>query len=138
MLFSIPFRKFLARAGALSRKTGLISLIVLALSEIIGVDVNAVVRETERQRKNEQKKTEIDTAKTQIETVQAMAVEQARDIKADRVKAILSAYRDNPEAKPVDVYRPLDIPRPTFYAYLNELIEDGVISKNGNGVRVIE
>ena len=119
--------------------TGLISLIVLALSEIIGVDVNAVVKQMEReQRKNEQKKTEIDTAKTQIETVQAMAVEQARDIKADRVKAILNAYRDNPEAKPVDVYRPLDIPRPTFYAYLNELIEDGVISKNGNGVRVIE
>lgn len=118
--------------------TGLISLIVLALSEIIGVDVNAVVRETERQRKNEQKRAEIDSPKTQIQTVREMAVEQARDTKSDRIQAILNTYRDNPDAKPVEVYRRLDIPRPTFYAYLNELVEDGIISKNGNGVKVIQ
>lgn len=118
--------------------TGLISLIVLALSEIIGTDVQQIVFESEKQRRNEQKKAEIDTNQTQIETARETAVELSRDIKAERIQAIIDTYRDNPEAKPVEVYRRLDIPRPTFYLYLNELVEDGIIQKNGNGVKVIQ
>jgi len=118
--------------------TGLISLIVLALSEIIGTDVQQIVFESEKQRRNEQKKAKIDTNQTQIETARETAVELSRDIKAERIQAIIDTYRDNPEAKPVEVYRRLDIPRPTFYLYLNELVEDGIIQKNGNGVKVIQ
>jgi predicted transcriptional regulator len=113
--------------------TGLISLIVLALSEIIGTDVQSIVYETEKRNRKEQKTTVLDTIPVQFET----SVEQSRETKEERIKAIVDTYRDNPKAKPVEIYRQLNIPRPTFYAYQNELIEDGIIEKNGTGVKVI-
>jgi Mn-dependent DtxR family transcriptional regulator len=76
----------------------------------------------------------LDTIPVQFET----SVEQSRETKEERIKAIVDTYRDNPKAKPVEIYRQLNIPRPTFYAYQNELIEDGIIEKNGTGVKVIQ
>ena len=116
--------------------TGLISLIVLALSEIIGSDVQTIAAAAERQRRIDARKTEIDAQPATIDDARAVAVEQARDEKQKRMDAILDAYRADPTAAPAQVYKPLDIPRSTFHSYVQQLEADGRLERNGTGVKV--
>jgi hypothetical protein len=116
--------------------TGLISLIVLALSEIIGSDVQVMALQLEKNRRKLERQTEIDAPTIGIEDARAVAVEQSRDEKQRRLDAIMNAYRDNPAAQPADIYKPLEIPRSTFHSYVTQLESDGRLERNGTGVKV--
>jgi hypothetical protein len=116
--------------------TGLISLIVLALSEIIGSDVQTMADNAERKRKKEQKQTEQDTTTATIEDARAADLDNDAARKEERIAAMLDIYRQKPDATPAQVYKPLEIPRSTFYTYLGELEETGQITRNGKGVEV--
>ena len=117
--------------------TGLISLIVLALSEIIGTDVQTMVRESEKQRR----KTERKQSETETEPSYPYPIERARLSKAEqkeeRITALAELIADNPDIGPAQAKREIGISKTTFYAYRDELAERGVISKNGNGMTVI-
>lgn len=117
--------------------TGLISLIVLALSEIIGTDVQAVITAEDKKRRVELKKTEMNVQPAPIEAARELAIEQSRNTRSERIAAILNIYRDDPGAKPSEICRELNIGRTTLYNYQQELIESGTITKNGNGIEVL-
>jgi len=108
--------------------TGLISLIVLALSEIIGTDVQAVVKE---QRKTEQKKPKSDTTTEQLTLIRAENAEQRRTQLTD-------ILRTEPDTPLVTIAQQLDISRSTLYTDLNKLTEQGIIHRNGDGIKVLE
>lgn len=116
--------------------TGLISLIVLALSEIIGNDVQSLVSAADKERKKAHKPVEMNIIQPQIETARELAIEQSRNTRAERMNTILNIYRDNPGAKSADICRNLNIGRTTLYNYQRELIESGTIIKNGKGMEV--
>lgn len=112
--------------------TGLISLIVLALSEIIGTDVQQMAAAADRKRRKDEKEPE----KNNIETARQIDLEQDAKTKADKQAAMLDIWRAKPDARPAEVYRGAGVSRSTYYTYLNELIESGTIHQNGNGVIV--
>lgn len=118
--------------------TGLISLIVLALSEIIGTDAEAIARANEKERRKSVQSTETNIQITTIEHARLMDLERDRANKEQRLAAILDIYRERPDAQPKDVYRPLGIARTTFYAYKQELVQQGRLVENGHGIEVIE
>jgi len=109
--------------------TGLISLIVLALSEIIGSDVQSAVAAAERQARREQKRTEIDS----ITTARQIDIDNDQRNKEQVLGQMLAIFADNPTAAPREVYKPLHMGRSTYYTYLAELERRGQITKNGNG-----
>ena len=117
--------------------TGLISLIVLALSEIIGSDVQTMAAAVGRARKKAEKQTEPDSQPGQIQDARAIDLDNDLERKEDRIDAILDTYRDTPNASAAAVYKRLAIPRSTFYTYLSELEEAGRIERNGTGVIVL-
>lgn len=112
--------------------TGLISLIVLALSEIIGSDVQTVAAAAEKDRKKKERETEINETGS-IEIARLADLEQDKKTREEKIAAMLDIWRDNPEARPSEVYKPLGIARGTYYNYYNELLESGAITKNGDG-----
>jgi len=117
--------------------TGLISLIVLALSEIIGTDVQTMVKETEKQRR----KIEREQSEIEVEKSYPYPIEQARATKSEqkeeRIAALVGLIADNPDIGPAQAKREIGISKTTFYAYRDELTERGIINKNGNGLTVV-
>lgn len=107
--------------------TGLISLIVLALSEIIGVDVNAVVKQMEReQRKVEQIERKPNTPTEKMTLVRIKNAEQRRT-------ELLKILKDEPDTTYTSIAKRLNIARTTLYADMDILEKQGLISKNGRG-----
>lgn len=107
--------------------TGLISLIVLALSEIIGVDVNAVVRQMEReQRIVERIERKPNTPTEQMTLVRIKNAEQRRT-------KLLKILNDEPDTTYTSIAERLNIARTTLYADMDILEKQGLISKNGRG-----
>jgi predicted transcriptional regulator len=117
--------------------TGLISLIVLALSEIIGSDVQTIAAAAEKDRRKRERETEINEPGS-IEIARQADLEQDKKTREDKIAAMLDIWRDNPTARPSEIYRPLGIARGTYYNYVNELLETGVISKNGDGKILVQ
>ena len=117
--------------------TGLISLIVLALSEIIGTDINTVVSENQR----EQKRRERELSKIETEHSFPYPIEAARLTKADkkqeRLDALAGLLAEQPDATPTIARKEIGISKSTFYAYVNELETNGIITRNGNGIVVV-
>lgn len=115
--------------------TGLISLIVLALSEIIGSDVQSLVAAAERERRKVEKQTEMSS----IEAARQTDLELDARNKEQKLTAMLDIWRIKPNARPADVYKTVEISRSAYYTYLSELLTSGRISKNGDGlVKVVE
>lgn len=103
--------------------TGLISLIVLALSEIIGVDVNTIVRESEKEQRRQSRIVISDSIQSEIElarTVKAKLV-------ADKKQALADLRRTEPDITPKEAQTRLGISKSTYYSYVAEL------EANGNG-----
>ena len=113
--------------------TGLISLIVLALSEIIGSDVQSAVAAAERRARKEQKAAEIHT----IETAREIDLSNDRDKKEQTLEQIKAIFENNPTAAPREVYKPLHIGRSTYYSYMRELETTGQITRNGAGEVIV-
>lgn len=111
--------------------TGLISLIVFALSEIIGVDVETTAKtaqRTERQTKTAAIPSEAvpNTAESDSDSVsaeQARLIKQAADDEriAVRRSKLLSYLDTNPDAGPTELSRALDVSRSTVYSDLQAL-----------------
>ena len=108
--------------------TGLISLIVLALSEIIGTDVQAIVKEAIK----EQRKAE----REQSETTKADSLTEANETRAktaiERKALTLQLLAENPERPPKEIKALVGIKNTTYYDYLNEFKEVGAVRVNGD------
>jgi len=112
--------------------TGLISLIVLALSEILGTDVQQLAAAAERQRKREEKQAE-KTETNSIDRARLADLEQDRQSKEAKISAMLDIWRERPNARPAEIYKTVDIARTTYYTYRDELLEAGAIRQDGDG-----
>lgn len=111
--------------------TGLISLIVLALSEIIGTDVQSIVQESEKKHRIEQKTNSLSVQPEQMTAVRIENSEQRRE-------QLLNILREQPNIPHKKLAKQLNIGRTTYYADLNTLIENGLLQKNGDGkIKVI-
>lgn len=107
--------------------TGLISLIVLALSEIIGTDVQAVVRE---QRKIEQKSPKSDTEIGQLTAIRTESAEQRRT-------QLLNILRQQPDIALVHIAQQLNVARSTLYRDLETLSDTGHITRDNDKITVV-
>ena len=123
-----PVQAFIGLAA-----TGLVSLIVLALSEIIGTDVDTAIKQAERQRKKE-------TSNTTEPNDLTEQLERARAAKLDgkeRAKQHLLVYlADNPNASLTQAGQAIDRSKTTVSNYVTELEQAGQLHKNGQGWKV--
>jgi predicted HTH transcriptional regulator len=111
--------------------TGLISLIVFALSEIIGVDVETTERVAQRAKpKTEPRPVEpVKVSNTVESNADSVLVEQAREVKQqnddERIverREHMAAYLDeNPDTGPTKLAQVFDISRSTVYSDLKAL-----------------
>jgi len=131
--------------------TGLISLIVLALSEIIGTDVETAVQQSKRVQRKLEKESKKQSNYPKMDyflengqsnespTVQwaELGTVQRMELSDGRKEEMLGLLLENSNISPKAVQRKLDIGKSTYYNYLNELIAEGRIKKNGNGIEVL-
>jgi hypothetical protein len=131
--------------------TGLISLIVLALAEILGTDVETAVKQAERDRKR-QPSTGTAQAKTAVQpdaiepitTDPTASIERARAVKAEKdaiskaeaLDALLRIVGENPDATLSHIGQRIDRSKTTVANYLRELERDGRLQRNGEGWRI--
>jgi len=128
----------LARPFALS---GVLPLLVVYLSEIVGSDVSYAVQQAEKEAKKKKRA----TSKTGGKDVMAVSAEHARQAKAKQdelskaqaLNTMLSIYEKDPDAGPTEVGKAIGRSRTTVYTYLDELEEAGRIGRNGDGVEVL-
>lgn len=120
--------------------TGLISLIVLALSEIVGTDATEAVKIFEKSRKPEVSLTEKNnqdvTAGPSIETARQAKMLQDAATKEQRQQVIVTTLTGNPQADVTALATLAGVSRQTIYRDLAELEQAGAIVRhtNGNGV----
>lgn len=128
-----PIQAFIGLAA-----TGLVSLIVLALSEIIGTDVQMVVKQVERDRKRQASNTEEMNDKTPlVERARAAKAEKDLNDKQTAVEQLLAYVNDNPNASFSDIGRTIERSKATVSNYVKELEQNGRLHKNGDGYRVL-
>ncbi len=131
-----------AQAAIGVTSTGLISLIVLALSEIVGADVTQTVKLTEKERA---KKVSLTGDVTPESVTPEITLDQARQskllqdnaTKATRLEAIVTTLSDNPAIDVTDLATQVNVSRQTVYRDLAELQQVGRLHKNGNGWQVV-
>lgn len=128
--------------------TGLISLIVLALAEILGTDVETAVKQAERERKRQpiHLKTAVqpdaadhadaDTA-VSIERARAAKAEKDAVSKAEALDALLHIVAENPDATFSHIGQRIDRSKSTVANYVRELEENGRLQRNGEGWQVL-
>ncbi|MCP4423499.1 MAG: hypothetical protein GY803_03310, partial [Chloroflexi bacterium] len=123
-----PIQAFIGLAA-----TGLVSLIVLALSEIVGTDVETAVKQAERERKRQASNTEeTERFPASIETARAAKTEQKEQAK----DALLVYLADNPNASLATAGQVIERSKTTVSNYVNELEQDGRLHRNGQGWEV--
>jgi len=119
--------------------TGLVSLIVLALSEIVGQDVNVAVNLAERERqrsvKAEQRKVsttvEFDGSLTPFEQARAELNGQRERTKSEVLDILVDILGDEPDIGVSELAQRVNKSRTTIYGYLAELEQSGRIHRNG-------
>lgn len=131
--------------------TGLVSLIVLALAEILGTDVETAVKQAERERKRLPGSVSVTTETAvqtdvpdQPNTDEAASIERARAIKAEKdaiskteaMNTLLNFVDGNPEASLSHIGQHIDRSKTTVANYVRELERDGRLSRNGEGWQV--
>lgn len=119
--------------------TGLISLIVLALSEIVGTDVNAAVKLIDKPTVKRVSITEeINTFPVDIEQARTAKAEQDNVNRNQRLDTLVNTLRDKPDTGPSQLAELLNVSRQTVYKDLTELVNAGTLHKNGNGYEVTQ
>jgi hypothetical protein len=145
-----PVQAFIGLAA-----TGLVSLIVLALAEILGTDVETAVKLAERKHKQPLAANtgadqpgihaqSMEPAVTALTTEESASIERARTVKADKdanskvaaVNALLMFVNENPEASFADIGRVIGRSKTTASNYVRELERNGRLVRNGNGWEV--
>lgn len=117
--------------------TGLISLIVLALSEIVGTDVTQTVKQVEKERKGKVSSTVVsDTSGNPLETARQAKTLQDAETKAERLNRIVTQLGVNPQASVTELATVVSASRQTVYRDLDELQQAGKLHKNGSGWEV--
>lgn len=130
--------------------TGLISLIVLALAEIAGADVETAVKQVERERKSSSKEMPTNARPEKPEkastTDQPPSIEQARAAKAAQdatskeqaLQALMDYMSAHPTASLSDVGRAIGRSKTTVANYIRELEQGGQIERNGRDWQIKE
>jgi predicted transcriptional regulator len=119
--------------------TGLISLIVLALSEIIGTDVNVVVSQAERERQRASRAERQPVSDTEsvgtfpapVEQARLALAEQRERSKAEVLDTLVNVLNAEPDIRVTTLARRVNRSRTTVYSYLDELEQAGRIHRNG-------
>jgi hypothetical protein len=105
--------------------TGLISLIVLALAEIIGSDVQVMAAQAEKQRRDIARKTPIDTGNTEVlpQNEAQIAAINAEKVatKEDKKRKLATILEEQPDANNTALATMLDVSRGTVRNYRQEL-----------------
>jgi len=132
-----PVQAFIGLAA-----TGLISLIVLALAEILGTDVQTAVKQIERQRKRQptRKPVQLSTPEP-FDTAKSNSIEQARAVKAEKdglnkteaMDSLLLFVDENPNASLSHIGQHIDRSKTTVSNYVRELEQNGRLHRNGKG-----
>jgi len=99
--------------------TGLISVIVLVLSEIIGTDVKQAVKLAEQGRRKEER--EAETPETPVVTLVSTTVNQ----RSERVRTLLAILDAEPDITPTQLATRLHTSRTTVYKDLDRLRRNG-------------
>ncbi len=120
--------------------TGLISLIVLALSEIIGTDVQAAVRRAERAGARlaipeQSERTEPASVPT-ANALQTVNAERAASKQA-ALNALVSYLIEHPNASLSEAGTAIGKGKSTVSGYIDELTAAGRLNKNGHGYQVL-
>ncbi len=141
-----PIQAFIGLAA-----TGLVSLIVLALAEIVGTDVETAVQQNERQRKrrhisNDQAngKTDLQTTEQPSTTGQNSSIERARTAKLEKdtrsklvaLDVLLAYVGENPNASLTAIGQEIGRSKTTVANYLRELERNGRLQRNGKGWQI--
>jgi len=129
----------MARPFALS---AVLPLLVVYLSEVAGADVHHTLEVADRAERQKVRKESVTTG---FESTPE-AAERARDVKATKdelsmeqaLDTMLTLYETNPKTKVTEVMSTIRRSKTTVHKYLNLLEEDGRISRNGEGVEVLE
>lgn len=132
----------IARPFALS---GVLPLLVVYLSEIVGSDVSYQLDLNAKERKRQErlerqmvsKPEDLSAFPYPIGQAQNMATEQARRSKAQALDAMLTLYQDNPNATMTQIGTAIGRSRSTVSNYLTELEQAGRINRNGDGIEVL-
>ena len=128
--------------------TGLVSLIVLALAEILGTDVETAVKQAEKERKRQpfgktmRTETAVPTDGTEPANAEdSHSIEQARAVKAEKdavtraeaMQMLLTFVAEHPDASLSRIGRHIDRSKTTVSNYVRELEEAGQLRRNGEG-----
>lgn len=117
--------------------TGLISLIVLALAEIVGTDVTQTVKLVEKERNKKVSLTEESnqyvTDSETIETARQAKMLQDSVTRSERLDSIVTALSLNPQMDVTELASQVGVSRQTVYRDLGELQQVGKVHKNGDG-----
>ena len=129
--------------------TGLISLVTLALSEIVGSDVSAAAKVSQRVAVQSSRQGKATTPSVNPSTLEVsntveldtptLTLEQARGVKADGDAHAKAAALDmltrhlssDPDATITELARLIGKSRTTVYSYLDELEQAGKVHRNG-------
>ena len=142
-----PVQAFIGLAA-----TGLISLIVLALAEILGTDVDTAVKQAGRDRKRQPvtlpapSETAVSSGSPQPDNAETpVSIERARAAKAEKdavskteaMNTLLLFVNENPDASLSHIGQQIDRSKTTVSNYVRELEQDGRLQRNGNGWQVL-
>jgi len=138
-----PVQAFIGLAA-----TGLVSLIVLALAEILGTDVETAVKQADKERKRQpvSKTTRTETAvptdypdadnaeeSHSIERARAVKAEKDAVSRAEAMQMLLTFVAEHPDASLSRIGRQIDRSKTTVSNYVRELEEAGQLRRNGEG-----
>jgi predicted transcriptional regulator len=125
--------------------SAVLPILVVYLSEIAASDVNYAAQVAERERKATERKltrevsitTGIDASPEQAEYARTVKAEQDTANKNERLKTIVDTLRVKPDTGATQLAEQLNVSRTTVYNYLDELVDNGRVHKNGDGYKVV-
>ncbi|MCB8940395.1 MAG: MarR family transcriptional regulator [Ardenticatenaceae bacterium] len=141
-----PVQAFIGLAA-----TGLVSLIVLALAEILGTDVETAVKQADKERKrqpvgkpvSEETAVPADSPKPgtaeespSIERARAAKAEKDALSRAEAMQLLLIFVAEHPDASLSRIGRHINRSKTTVSNYVQELQEAGQLQRNGDGWQV--
>ena len=142
-----PVQAFIGLAA-----TGLVSLIVLALAEILGTDVETAVKQADKERKRQPVskmvlgETAVPTTNSQSNNAEeSPSIERARAAKAEKdalsraeaMELLLTFVAEHPDASLSRIGRYIDRSKTTVSNYVRELEESGQLRRNGEGWQLL-
>jgi hypothetical protein len=128
--------------------TGLVSLIVLALAEIVGTDVETAVYQNERQRKRQANQSAVKSnhgiAQGASTTEQTGSIGRARAAKSEKdirsksaaLDVLLIYLNENPDASLTAIGREIGRSKTTVANYLRELEGNGRLQRSSDGWQI--